>query len=342
MPLDPTTADPPVEVVVNFVVDGGFYPRAADADPTLQYWKAMAVMAATLRVVGAEWPVTVSTNSPPTDPGVRDQLERHGVRFRDTPYRHRPPEGYYDRFSGTFYLLDALADAIDRAPSRGRVLVIDPDCVWVNDPAPVTAAVDADPDAILAYEVTYTPGQPAVGLTQEELGTFFNEIGERRTPARAPYAGGEFLFGERDRLAQLLPHLEHVWDESLRRFHAGERVRANLEEHALSYALGQLGWNRGTANPFVKRMWTKLPPERNVRGNEESLVAWHCLTEKGRGLSRLYDDVVAEHPALREPGPAYRRHLARRLRVELSWPLRVKGLATQAVYGRSRPYPVEW
>ncbi len=323
-----------------FVEDGGFYPRATGDDPVLGYWRAIAVMATTLRAVGADWPVTVSTNRPPTEPTVRSALDRLGVGYRATPFDHRPPPGYFDRFSGSFYLLDALADAVERTPSGTRLLLVDPDCVWVRPPTPLLGLVDADPDALVAYEITYAPGQAALGLTLAEMATFFSELGERPIVGEAPYAGGELLLGERDRLAQLLPLVEQIWDESLRRFERGERIRVNTEEHVLSFALGQLGWTGGTANPFVRRIWTKSPPDRNIQGDERSLVLWHALTEKGRGLDRLFEDAVQGHPALARADERYRDHLARRLHVDLDLVGRAKAAVTSRLY--TRPHPTEW
>ena len=327
-------------MVVAFIEDGGFYPRATGADPVLAYWRAIAVMATTLRTVGADWPITVSTNRPPSEPTVRRALDRLGVSYRETPFEHRPPPGYFDRFSGSFYLLDALADAVDRASDDTRLLFVDPDCVWVRSPEPLLALVDADPDALIAYEIRYAPGQAALGLTLAEMAAFFTELGDRPVPGEAPYAGGELLLGRRDRLAQLLPLIEQIWEESLRRFERGERIRVNTEEHVLSYALGQLGWTGGTANPFVRRLWTKSPPDRNVQGDERSLVLWHALTEKGRGLDRLFDDAVATHPALARPDDRYRDHLARRLHVDLGLAGKLKAAVTQRLY--TRPHPTEW
>lgn len=334
-----------VEVVVAFYEDGGHYPRAARRDPVLAYWKAITVMATTLRVVGREWPITVATNRPPTDPAIRQVLDDTRVGFRDVPFDHRPPDGWFDRFTGSLYLLDALADAVDRAPTSARVMVVDPDCVWVRDPAPMLAALDADPATVLAYEITYSPGQPALGLTQEQMSRLFRDVGDAPVPDRAPYAGGEFLLGTRDRLAQLVEHAEAIWQDSLRRFADGGPLKVNTEEHVLSYALGQLGWTGGTANPFMRRLWTQSPPNRNVQGDEEDLVLWHALTEKHRGLQELFDDVRAGHPALAAPGPTYRRHLARRLRVHLH-PVQALKLPinrwTYRLRGGQRQWPVEW
>ena len=334
-----------VDVVVSFIEDGGHYPRAHGADPSMAYWHGIAVMAATLRIVGRDWPITVSTNRPPTEPRVRGVLDRLGVTFRDTAFDHRPPEGYYDRFSGSFYLLDALADAVGHAPDDGLVLVVDPDCVWVRDPAPMVDALDRDPELLLAYEITYAPGQPALGLTQEQMGALFGEVGAAPVPATPPYAGGEFLFGRADRLAQLLPHVEDIWQESLRRFDRGDPVRANTEEHVLSYALGQLGWTGGTANPWMRRLWTEAAPNRTVQGDEEELVLWHVLTEKGKGLTALFEDVVGGHPAMRSAGHDYRRHLARRLRVRrepVRWLKHLASTSTYRLRGGARQWPAEW
>lgn len=302
-------------------------------------------MAATLRTVGVDWPITVSTNRPPRDARLRRVLDEQGVAYRDTPFDHRPPADYFDRFSGSFYLLDAIEDAVSRAPSGSLVLFVDPDCVWVRDPQPMVDALVRDPALLLAYEISYPPDQPALGLTQEQMRALFEAASRGRGHERPAYAGGEFLFGHRDRVAELLPHIEDIWQESLRRHRRGDPVRANTEEHVLSYALAQLGWPGRTANPWVRRLWSEAAPNRNVQGDEEQLVVWHALTQKGKGLSDLFEDVAAGAPIMRSPGPAYRRHLARRLRVRRDpyrFLLHQAATATYRMRGGSRQWPVEW
>ncbi len=147
-----------------FVEDGGFYPRATGDDPVLGYWRAIAVMATTLRAVGADWPVTVSTNRPPTEPTVRSALDRLGVGYRATPFDHRPPPGYFDRFSGSFYLLDALADAVERTPSGTRLLLVDPAIStftpsprWISPLAAFAAPVASAKACDIWYPTAYEP-----------------------------------------------------------------------------------------------------------------------------------------------------------------------------------------
>lgn len=335
--------EPPVEVIVAFVDDGGRYPFARGDDPVLEYWKAIAVMAASLRAAGMTWTVSVATNRPPVDTRVRRVLDEQAVTFRSIPFDHAPPENYFDRFSGSFFLLDAIADAVERTEDETVLIFVDPDCVWYGDPQAVVDAVALSPEVPLAYEVSYCSGQPAIGQTQEDLGQLYSSVAtDHPVPKRPPYAGGEFLAGTSKGMSRLLPHIEAVWAESLRRFEVGEPVRANTEEHVLSYALGQVGWTGGTANDLVRRLWTKLPPERNIRGDEDELVVWHTLREKGRGLSELFEDLASNHPAFHDGGSKMRRHLARRLRVRLTPIARAKGVLTSLLYGRRREYPVEW
>jgi hypothetical protein len=61
----------------------------------------------------------------------------------------------------------------------------------------------------------------------------------------------------------------------------------------LSYLYRLLELPMGTANPFIKRIWTGLPGQyRNDSGQDHGLAVWHLPMEKRRGIRRLYQKVV--------------------------------------------------
>lgn len=132
-------------------------------------------------------------------------------------------------------------------------------------------------------------------------------------------------------LRQIDALADPMWDEMLRR-HALGLPRFYEESHALSFLYYALDILDGTANPFIRRIWTDLPDGNDARPTDLSLTLWHVPDQKRTGFHHLFDEVMRAESAFWavSPNDAFRRHVGRFLQV----PSRcLEGLAREMASG---------
>ena len=84
--------------------------------------------------------------------------------------------------------------------------------------------------------------------------------------------------------------VDSLWAECLRRAAEG-LPKLNEEAHFLSFLYGKLGYRGGTANEFIRRIWTQLR-RHNACHEDMELSIWHVPAEKRYGLRDLYKLVI--------------------------------------------------
>lgn len=316
-----------VVVAVAYWRDQGRYPRADLSKRQGDvYLHNTATMIGTWRRVASLDDVSfvLCTNVVPTGE-VGDQLDRLGVRRWEVPFDSRPPEGYYDRFSASTYSLDVLRAFADQLGPSDVLLLVDPDVVWVRDPAPLVDQVRRA--GLVVKEIRYPPDHEDLGLTPVELTDLVAEMSGHAPAGLVRRVGGELVGATKAELDRWVSACDEAWAASVRRFEHGQQPRLNTEEHVFSYALEVLGYPPEECNTeLLRRVWTRPGRLRNVRGDELDYVAWHALAEKGWGLWGLFDDMVAGEGAF-APGiddDRYRHELATRLGVIRSRRLRLR------------------
>ena len=150
----------------------------------------------------------------------------------------------------------------------------------------------------------------------------YEEIGGEAPPGPPDYCGGEFFAATGREVRRLAEAIDPLWDVLLTRFAEGEK-KFNEEAQALSYLYWTLGYPSGTADPFVRRIWTGPPLQFNTSSPlDYGLTLWHVPFEKERGIKRLFEHVRRpDSPLWNTPtGPAFARYLGQHLGVHSRWP----------------------
>lgn len=324
-----TDRDPEVRVVVSYAPDDSRAPRAGSPERKDDvYWASIAVNAATLRHVAGDGP-TFEVRCPSGPPEhVAALLADAGVEVVATPFTHRPPDDFFLRFLASLYMLDTTAAVAEEVADDTLVLFVDPDVVWVADPAPMIAAVHDQ--GVVAYDLAVPPDLPVGRLTRRQELDLFEAISGQRVEPLPPHFGGEFYGLRGARLREFVAATGPVWDETLRRYERGQ-LHHNLEEHVFDAVLWQLGVHEGRGNGFIERIMTLPEPFGSRRRYRPELVAWHLPSEKTMGIAKVFDHLVAGRalPALDagyhawmrrrmgiDPTP---RHLARDFSRWLKW-----------------------
>jgi hypothetical protein len=301
-----------VLVVVSYFADDSEYPRSgARAHRAMTYWSNIAANVATLRhVAGTDVePVVFAGDEPP--PGPAAVLDRAGVEIRHHPFDHRPPAGFYTRYAGTLYLLDAMTALAAEVAPDDVLLFVDPDIVWVTAPEPLVAEVRRG--GIVAYDLLVPDTVPLCDHTRRDQTEIMRAMTGRGPGAAEPaisHFGGELYGMLGAELVTLVPELDVLWEANLRRVEQG-LPHHHLEEHILNVALWAREEQEGRANAHIQRIRTLPRPFGTRERARQPLVAWHLPMEKTTGLRAVYLHVAGGRP-LPPVGPAYQRWLAAR------------------------------
>lgn len=283
-------------VAVSYWKDDGHYPRASRDGSGDPYLRACTVMTASLRRLVSNATVEIHTNLDAGAPGM-DALTSAGAALVPTPFEHRMPEGYFQKFTASTYAIDVLAALSERVGDDEVALLVDPDVVWLRSPQ---ALVDrTETSGLLAYPIPYPADFEDLAFTRRRLSDLAVEMtGCPVGPdGLIAHLGGEFLAGTQTELERFATASSRLWEQSLQRFHDGRPPWLHTEEHVYSVAFHSLGYSDAQLTDAIRRVWTRPGRLRNVRPDDVGRTAWHALAEKGRGLDRLYEDHLASQGA---------------------------------------------
>jgi hypothetical protein len=208
------------------------------------------------------------------------------VEVKEVPLEHLPPAGYYGRWRNQFYILDIIR-SIAEDDEDGSYIVLDCDCLCLHPLGPVFNAIEEK--GALTMITGERLGNDVNGLTREQMQTIFEEIGGEQLSSPPEYYGGEFFAADFRTVQKIKAIAEDAWLQSLERFHAG-RLKFNEEAHLLSYVYFMLGLESGSADPFVKRLWTGLH-YRNGLPEDANKTILHLPGEKRFGYLKLFNDL---------------------------------------------------
>lgn len=290
------------------------------------YFRSMVVAFASARRWNPGLALELVTDlAPPT--AYAEGLARLDVRIHLTPFRHRPPEGFAQRFAASLFQLDALQAC------EGPTVFLDPDVLCLR---PFDAMLrEVGTERVGALPIGYLAGHQVNGLSRAEAQGLHVALGE---PDGVPvHYGGECYAVPAGPRAQLVARAEAAWQDSLQRWRAG-RAHFVTEEHLLSYALR--GVDVLPLDPFVQRIWTAAK-YRTVTGSEGDLTVWHLPAEKEHGFRELYPSATDRASWFwRDDDVAWRRKTARILGVSHRRPRRLlRDTAGRAVVALERHRP---
>ena len=257
------------------------------------YWRCVAVFFASLDRHDADAARVLYTNAEavPTVDGhdLGAFLDRLGVEVVRSAYTFQPPEGYFGAWRNQFYVFDAVRHLAGRLADDAVGMVLDSDCVWARPPARMAAMTRRH--RALTYDLGIPEDGDQNGLSLRDMARLYADLDGAPPPAPPPYVGGELIAATGDTLRLLDGRIDGLWAEMLRR-HAAGLPKFNEEAQALSYLYHALGVAYGTANPYLRRIWTTLLKGDDARGPDLDLAVWHVPGEKRYGLRRLFNSAM--------------------------------------------------
>lgn len=213
---------------------------------------------------------------------VAHALEQWGVEVVHLPITYRLPKGAVQSWGSQFYTFDVISH-LARSGTADRYLILDSDCLWIKSADALEAELDRE--GVLSYLLgtdEYPEDMDINGLSRAGLARFLSTMREG-VPATIPYFGGEFFAATHAEVIALSDALTRVWPKVFRL----EPDAPKEDGHMLSILFGLGGYRPGTANPFIRRMWTTFR-HNNLRREDAALTLWHLPAEKKAGFAELF------------------------------------------------------
>ena len=272
------------------------YPQVTGTSSTLAfqavYWRCVVVFFATSLRHNPDARHTLFTNTPhlPTIDGfdVAAFFDRHGIEHVQVAFTYQPPPGYHHEWRNQFYVLDLIKQMAQRASPNDALVLLDSDCVWIERAERMRKALNRY--GLLTYDMGYPEDFNINGLSRLEMKEVFEDIEEKPLDKVPAYFGGEFFAALGTEATRLVAHFGPLWEVQRRRFAAGQK-KFNEEAHFLSFLYHLFGYAGGTANPFIRRIWTGFS-YHNIEPEDVTLTVWHLPSEKQTGIKWLFDQVT--------------------------------------------------
>ena len=276
-------------IVVDDATDATYFPqvRAKSDSRRAQdtYWRCIATFFASSLAVNPGQKHRLYTNSkPPVVEGLSlaDQLAMWNVEIVELPITYRLPRGRVNFWGNQFYIFDIIRH-IAMSDTDKRHIVLDSDCIWIKPADGMERAIDSA--GVLTYDVyrdQRDPDRLINGVSNRQLGAFLSQQ-SGGDYGEIVYCGGEQFSCTTIGAAALLQNLGIYWQASLNEVPGAPREEAHLL--SLLYALG--GYPIGTADPFIRRIWTSFRLH-TASAEDVNLTVWHLPAEKVTGLARLF------------------------------------------------------
>ncbi|MFM5924090.1 MAG: hypothetical protein ACKOPG_07905 [Novosphingobium sp.] len=300
-----------------------FFPQVgsrSDAPATQAvYWRCTACFFASSLAVNPKARHLFFTNTRiPTIDGVDlgQLLACWGVKVIELPITYRLPLGIVGSWGNQFYIFDVLDWFSVNSPAQ-RVIVLDSDCLWLRPVDEMARTIDHC--GALTYELggDEHPEDSAInGLSRAEMALFLAAQGGAEL-ADIPYFGGEIFAASIEVTRRIAMRGKALWPQVLCQVPNAPREEA----HLLSIIYALEGIKRGTANAFIRRMWTTFH-HHNLARSDRDLAIWHLPAEKKTGFADMFASIAASphlHPARDQAGLGLtREHYAR----AMGWPRR--------------------
>ena len=262
------------------------------------YWRCVLCFFASSIVVNPHASHVFFTNAKlPIIDGVivSKAFEQWRVNVVELPISYRLPPGSVNVWGNQFYIFDIISH-LAKSGQHARYIVLDSDCVWMR---PVTALeTSISKYGVLTYlldETEYKAAQSINGLSRQGMACFLSSFGGEPRET-LPYCGGEIFAATLAEIDRLAKEVDKFWPHVL----AGEEDSPKEEAHLLSVLYAKNGYEVGTANSFIRRMWTTFK-HNDVTAADFDLTIWHLPSEKKSGFRNLFAKLAAANGDYRNP-----------------------------------------
>ena len=274
--------------------DATFFPQiglSSSASAAHQiYWRCTAVFFASSLAKNPHYKHCFYTNCDlPTIDGVdfAKLFDGWDIEVVHLPVRHRLPAGKVESWGNQFYVFDVL-DHFASSRLEERLILLDSDCLWLRSADEMSLSIDRHGALTLPLgHDEHAQSEPINGLTREGMARFLCSHGGP-VLNRIEYCGGEILAVNRDTAGRICTHAQRLWPQII----DGAPDAPREEAHLLSVIYALEGLAMGSADSFIRRMWTTFR-HNNLKASDADLSIWHLPAEKRTGFAELFALICA-------------------------------------------------
>ena len=218
-------------------------------------------------------------------------LDRIGVGIVTIPFTFCPPLDYHSNYRTTFFKFDILKYLNEYIHPSDKYSSFDSDCIWIRSAERLAQSIDRF--GIVNYHLDYLRTEQIHDFnccTKEQIQEIYRSMGFPLNAEVPKHFGAELIAGSGQGLNHFFGELVEVWHTSMQ-LYLLQKPKLNYEEYMLSFLYNKLGIPSGTANSWLKRIWT-TPIFRNSGVENFNLDLWHLPSEKQHGFKRLFQQAI--------------------------------------------------
>lgn len=241
-----------------------------------------------------------NTDSFPTIEGLnmRNFFAENNIEVVKLENEYPLPNGYYAHWNNQFYEFSILKYLSENYKEEYILLLLDSDCVFNTNVDHMFRELRDSSASSFTYATTYPEEKDINGISRLQMKSIFEDLGLKLDKVPV-YSGGEVLFAKKEFIDELCKDFDTIWDDSMERFR-NDKIKFNEEAHVLSYYYYKLNASIGKLDVNIKRCWTNPLKFRNVDSTTKQLDILHLPSEKGKGISNMFDIIVKKKRNLRE------------------------------------------
>lgn len=272
-----------------------YFPSAKgnSSDTAVQqvYWRCICTFFWSARYHNPDAHLVLFSNQGQLPPlngiSVKDVLKKLGVQFYVTPFEYITPPGYFGKWRNQFYEFSIFKFISNHADfsDDDLFMLVDSDCIITGDLLPLFQTLNKE--RCITYEINYDIHVKVNGNSRADMKLIFEDLLEKRIPDFPAYHGGEFYASAISVVKTLMKDFYIVWEKLLKR-HSMGLEKLHEEAHVLSYLFYKNNIKGGSANKFIKRLWTDPTTYRNIEEEDANLLIWHLPAEKRKGLKKFF------------------------------------------------------
>ena len=221
---------------------------------------------------------------------ILKSLELMNVKIIQRDFTYKLPRGYYGSWGNQLYEFDIL-DEFSSRYKDSKLLMLDSDCIITKNINEIFERLDFTQALTFRGEYNNYPKDEKIdGISEREMLILANSLlDENHYLEDFKYICGEFFAATSNFIEIINKEFPNVYSKMVDIYNKennSSAIKFNEEAHFLSFFYLKYNIEVGTADKYIKRLWSddsyyKIKPE------DIELPIWHCITQKNRYIQIL-------------------------------------------------------